>query len=347
MNKRGAQVVGFFLVSSAWPAFGQTDLERATAREAADTGRTAYDAGRYEQAVDSFSRAQQLVQAPTHLLYLARAQTKLGRLVAAHESYLKITRETLPPKAPKAFVEAQRAAEHELEAVDARLPSVTVAVQGKPMVGVGVQLDGADLPGAMIGIPLPLDPGRHVFSATATGGDSAPVTITLAEGGKETVMLTLRPTGPASALGVGEPRTIPPVAPPNADRSSSPNSGLRIASYVSFGIGAVGLGLGTAFVLKSGTTRDAANNLYDACASAGSDGRCTDLSQRAAIESKDNDADSQRNVGIGALIAGGVGVTAGVIFLVASSGRSHASESSGLHVMPTFGLRSLGLVGTF
>src|SRR5436190_24014691 len=94
------------LLLSSTAAFAQTDLERATARDAANSGRSAFEAGQYEKAIDSFSRAESLVHAPPHLLFLARSQAKLGRLIGAHETYLKITRETLKPNAPKAFSDA-------------------------------------------------------------------------------------------------------------------------------------------------------------------------------------------------------------------------------------------------
>ncbi|MEO6603218.1 MAG: hypothetical protein ABIQ16_25260, partial [Polyangiaceae bacterium] len=154
------------LLLTASLAHAQTDLERATARDAANNGRGAFDAGQYEKSIDSFTRAESLVHAPPHLLFLARAQAKLGRLVAAHETYLKITRETLKPNAPRAFRDAQAAAELELPALDARLPYVTVTLQGAPSDGVTVQMDSTSLPAAMIGIPLPADPGQHTFKAS-------------------------------------------------------------------------------------------------------------------------------------------------------------------------------------
>src|SRR4051812_11987805 len=147
---------GISLILAPSAAFAQTDLERAAAREAADNGRTQFEAGRYAEAIDSFSRAQQLVAAPPHLLFLARAQVKMGKLVEAHENYIKITRETLPPKSPKAFVDAQSAAERELELLESRIPSVTIAVQGAPATAVSVLMDGATLSAAMIGMPLPV-----------------------------------------------------------------------------------------------------------------------------------------------------------------------------------------------
>ena len=336
---------GILLILAPIPALAQTDLERAAAREAADTGRSQFEAGRYAEAIDSFSRAQQLVPAPPHLLYLARAQAKIGKLVEAHENYLKITRETLPPRSPKAFIEAENAAEREIETVEARLPSVTIAVQGAPAGEVRVQMDGAPLSAALVGIPFPVDPGQHVFEARGTSAQSAPVTITLAEGGKETVMLTLRASAP--------PTTTEPVAHSSATFTSDPlvsdtphgnGVGLRVGSYVAFGVGAVGLGVGVYYLVKSGNTREPATKLYDSCSNTAAG--CSPLqSQIAPI---DAEADKQRNIGIGALVVGGVGVATGVTLLVLSASHSTATATHATpHVTPVFGFRSVGLVGTF
>lgn len=341
---------GISLIFAPSLAFAQTDLERAAAREAADAGRAQFEAGRYAEAVDSFSRAQQLVAAPPHLLFLARAQVKLGKLVEAHENYIKITRETLPPKSPKAFVDAQSAAERELEALEARIPSVTIAVQGAPAASVSVLMDGATLSAAMIGMPLPVDPGQHVFEARGPSAQSAPVTITVSEGGKETVMLTLRPTAAdaarptqSSASPAGTTLSSDPLS--NGDTVHSSSSGLRVGSYVAFGVGAVGLGLGTYFLVKSGNTRDSANKLFDACDPTRS---CALNNQESQIIAKDHDADSQRNIGVGALVVGGVGVATGVTLLILSSRHGATSaHRDAPHVSPVVGFRSLGLVGTF
>jgi len=331
MRTISSLISGLTVFLAAQAAYAQTDLERATARDAANNGRAAFDAGQYEKAIDSFSRAEQLVHAPPHLLFLARAQVKLGRLVAARESYLKITRETLSAKAPKAFVDAQTAAEQEQGAVDARLPSVTVVLQGAPADGVVVQMDGTTLPAAMIGIPLPADPGQHVFKAS---GSATGTPVTPAAG-----------AAPTGAPAASTPASTEPVT---VDSSQVKGSGLRIASYVSFGLGAVGLGVGTFFILKSSSTRSESDKIYDDCRTGNPLGKCLDPIKQSQIRSKDSDADSQGKIGVIGLVGGGVGVIAGITFLVldASSGNKSAHQSTP-HVTPVFGFRSLGLVGTF
>jgi len=342
-------VLGALVLLGSTVAFGQTDLERSTARDAANSGRVAFDAGQYEKAIDQFSRAEQLVHAPPHLLFLARAQAKLGKLVAARETYLKVTREPLKPNAPKAFSDAQAAAEQELAAVMARLPYVTVTLQGAPADGVSVDMDGTTLPAAMIGIPLPTDPGQHVFKANGAASGE-PVTVNIVEAAKQTVVLKVQPTGASGAPPVAVGAPIAPGAgttsEPVADDRSQHGSGLRIASYASFGVGAVGLGLGTVFLLKAKSSNDDAGKLFDQCVAMNSSGNCGPL--RDEYEAKNSDAKTQNAIGITSMVVGGVGVAAGVTFLILdarNSGRS--ARQSTPHVTPVFGFNSVGLVGAF
>jgi len=365
MRRLSFLVSGAFLFTATL-AHAQTDLERATARDAANSGRAAFEAGQYEKAIDSFSRAESLVHAPPHLLFMARSQAKLGHLIAAHETYLKITRETLRPNAPKAFSDAQNAAEQELPSVDARLPYVVVTLQGASPEGVSVQMDSTALSAAMIGIPLPADPGQHVFKATGSAtGD--PVTVTLAEGAKQSVVLRVHSTGvraaaipaaapaatsvAAPATGTAAPPSSTSSPPPSdslsADTAAVHGSGLRIASYVSFGLGAVGLGGGTYFFLKSRTTGDEADKLYDQCRAVSAQGECGELRQQ--FEKKDSDANSQRTLGVVGLVVGGVGVAAGLTFLLIdlSSGSSKSAQNSAPRLIPVVGFETVGLAGTF
>ena len=352
-------ILGVSVLLAAPAVFAQTDLERATARDAANNGRAAFDAGKFDKAFDYFSRAEQLVHAPPHLLYMARAQAKLGKLVAAHETYLKISRENLPPNAPKAFIAAQASAEEERDAVDARLPSVTVTLLGAKGSDIVVQMDGTPLPAAMVGIPLPADPGEHTFETTGVSAKSEPVTIKLAEAAKQTVTLTLRSTGvaaPPLAAAAHPPANsavIPVSEPPRSEGAHtndapSKGAGLKVASIVSFGVGAVGLGLGSFFLLESSNTRNESDKIDSECKVMSPTGKCNNPIKQDQIYSKDNDADSQRKLGIVSMIGGGVAVLAGVAFLIADASTGNATAQHVTpHVTPVFGFRSLGLVGTF
>src|ERR1043165_2423473 len=74
-------------------ASAQSDEQRAAARALALEGSRACADSRWQECVNLFQRAESVVHAPPHLLYMARAEEKLGHLVRARELYLKITRE--------------------------------------------------------------------------------------------------------------------------------------------------------------------------------------------------------------------------------------------------------------
>src|SRR5882724_2546656 len=148
-------------------AFAQTDDDRAGARVAATEGVKASNEKRWADAADLFTRAESLVHSPVHLLYLARAQEKLGHLVKARENYTRVIREHLGADSPDAFKQAQTSAQQEAGGLDGRLAAITVKLDGEKGT-VTVTMDGEKVPPALIGLPLPVDPGSHVFQATGT-----------------------------------------------------------------------------------------------------------------------------------------------------------------------------------
>src|SRR5689334_22836717 len=161
-------VVGLVSVPSVVRA--QSDEQRAAARSLATEGATAFSEARFKDAVDLFGKAESLMHAPPHLLFLARAHAKLGQFVRAREAYLKITKETLAANAPKAFRDAQASAESEVREVEPKIASLTIRVEGGAgATDVGVMVDGAALPSVLVGLAQPIDPGTHRIEAGATG----------------------------------------------------------------------------------------------------------------------------------------------------------------------------------
>ena len=354
MRTRWLMGLGVLVCLHSGLAFGQSDMERAAARNAANAGRDAYENGRYEEAIESLTRAEKILHAPTHLLYMARSQAKLGKLVAARENYLKITHEVLPSNASKAFVEAQSAAQTERQALETRLPWVTITVQGPGASEATVKVDGEVLPASMIGVRLPIDPGEHQLQAVAASAQSAPTKLVLAEGANENVVLTAvasagKPSAPGATPGpLGVSTSGTPGTPITHDTSNSRRSALPAMAYASFGLGAVGLGLGTFFLAKSGSTRNDADQLYNSCSPKDPSAKCSDPPTITAIESKDRTADKQRNLGVASLIVGGVGVASGITFLIVDSKRGRAvARRASFHALPMVGFGSVGVVGSF
>jgi hypothetical protein len=318
----------------AAPVSAQSDEERAGARAAAEAGMKAFTEGRWSESIDLFSRAESLVNSPVHLLYLARAYEKVGRLVKAREHYFKVVNQQLPPDALDILKETHRSASEELHALEPRIPYVSVVVQGAGARDVVILMDGERVPQALVGVPRPVDPGEHKFQAFAEGMESAPNTVTLSEGRQETLVLTVVATShpPPGAAAQG---------PPEEDRPpESGANGMKIAGFVSLGVGVVGLGVGTLFGLKALSKRSDADDLADTCTGTG----CRpEVAQR--VERLDDEATSANTLSIVGFAVGGVGIGAGVTLLLLSGGGSAEARAPG--VEPWVGLGSAGLRGRF
>jgi hypothetical protein len=119
---------------------------------------------------------------------------------------------------------------------------------------------------------------------------------------------------------------------------------LRIGSYVGFGVGAVGLALGTVFVLKSASNRKDAD-----AAAAALEAQCGNSCDAESPEAKnvaelDDKARSARTLGIVGYVVGGVGVAAGVTLFVLSTQKD---EPRSAFVAPYVGLGAVGVRGAF
>ena len=346
------------LFASASTAWAQTDEQRAGARSLATEGAQAFNEGRFKDAVDLFSKAESLVHAPPHLLFMARAHAKLGQFVKAREAYMKIVKEQLPPNAPQAFRDAQATAEEERKQVEPHIGRLTIKVEGAEAANdLNVAVDGQPVPNVLLGVPQPMDPGNHTVTATATGLKAAPATVSLKDAGQGAVTIRMESDGSAPPP-VATPATTPtpttsvdlgPPQPPH-DTGAGKGNGLRIGSYVSFGVGAVGLALGTVFVLKSSSNRKDADKATtelerSGCSTSGGHPACDATSPQAIkVADLDKDAKNAQTIGIIGYVVGGVGVAAGVTLFVLSTKKNRESAA---YVAPYVGPGAFGLRGAF
>ena len=197
-----------------------SDSERAAARQLFTEGNELQNAGKYEEALDKFQRAQRVFSAPTNLLRIAQCQAMIGKIVEAAETYRTLIRTPLPASAPAAFSQAVEQAKVELGQVEPRVPTVKLEVSPTNVPNLQVQLNGQTLNSALIGEPLPLDPGTHKFLVFAPGYASSEQSITLKERDKKVLTFALRSTG-GVAYGPGGAAPLPNPA----DDAQKPNGG--------------------------------------------------------------------------------------------------------------------------
>jgi tetratricopeptide (TPR) repeat protein len=362
-----AFTLGLCLTIVPSTVFAQTPEERAGARSAARSGLQAFEGGKYADALDLFTRAENLVHAPTHLLYIARANLKLGRLVRAQEAYQQLIREKLAANAPQPFRDAQQSAEQELAAFEARIPMITVKVTGITDTSqLQVTMDGKTIPSALVGIPYPTDPGTHKFAAIAPGYSASPIDRTIAESARDQIELKLKVdpnAAPVATTATGKgpttsttssssPSETPAKAGPTAQSvdftaKPEPHSNTnRILAYSALGLGAVGVGAGIYFLLGRNSADDDATKKYEVCRV--QTGGCTKQEQ-GDIDSLDNKASTQGWLSIVSFSVGGLAAITGVTLLIVDGNKSSASNTVTPHsqVRVWAGPGSLGLTGKF
>lgn len=331
-------------------AFAQSEEEIAGARSAATEGVKAFREQRYNEALDLFRRAESVVHAPTHLLYMARAHRNLGQLVAARELYNKVVREKLGSGASQAFLDAQKQAGMEIREVEPLLAKLTVRVKlpggGQPVV----KMDEKEVASALVGVPMPVDPGTHRVEVAAEGYLPKATDIELEEGASESISVSLEPDPdyvPSAQPAQTDPEAVQATEPTGpADAGVEAGGGLTIPAYAALGVGALGLGAGVLFTVQSASKRSDADDKFRACQANGAGGECkVEDPLSDDIKRLDKDAGDLETSAIVGYAIGGVGIAAGVaLLLLDASGPSSASEPS---LSPYVGYHTVGVSGSF
>jgi len=186
---------------------------RMAARELAVSGAEAFDKQDFATALDHFQRAESLYKVPSISVMLARCLARVGLVVEAVDKYEETLRVPLDAGAPEAFQRAVADATTEVESARARVARLELRLPAGAPPGSEVTLDGRPVPPALLGVPKPVNPGRHRVSARAPGRAPYAAEVTLPEGGRQTVEIALEtasaPTPPAAAMGTTRHRASP------------------------------------------------------------------------------------------------------------------------------------------
>jgi hypothetical protein len=332
------------LVALVWTCqprlvFSQTPEERAGARAAADQGYDAFERGEWEAALDLFGRAESLVHSPVQVLYVARSNARLNRLIEAQEAYLRIVRETLPANAGAALKQAQQDAARELAALEPQLPLVSIEVEGGSNTEpLEVTQDGRVLPGALVGVTHPLNPGKHSWQARSGSRQSAIETRSVEPGSKLALKLTLSEAElELVAPKRVEPAPLPAAPAPLSAPGKSASRGPSPWVYAGLGVAAAGLGVGTGFLLQKSHLED---QIRRTCSAAG----CFATTEN--VERK-SDADRAGLISAVAYTAGGVGLAVAITLLLLPEPAQPQTGSAERHVQLWLGRNSAGFVGSF
>ena len=306
------------------PARAQSAADKETARSLMDQGDDLRKKGDLAGALERFKAADAIMHVPTTAMEVAKTQVALGRLVEARDTLAQIMNSVPTPREPPQFREARADAQTLDASLEARVPAVTVTVNGAPQSAtVSLSVDGVAVPAAVIGLPRRLDPGHHVFVAT-TSTQEGRAEIDVAEGEKKDVSITLatvaKPTAPTP-----EPVEAPPPVPESHRSYALP--------IVLFGIGGASLVAGA---ITGGIEIAQQSSLGTSCPN-----HVCPPSQYGALDG----ANTLATLSTITFIVGGVGVAAGVVALLL--GKPSARAATQAHVEPWIGLGSAGVRGTF
>jgi hypothetical protein len=335
--------------------------DTALARSLGSEGVQLADAGNCAAAIEKLDRAEKLYHAPTILGRLGECQVQVGKIVAGTENLWRVVREQLPPKAPKAFVDAQTRAQKVLDAALPKLAKLKIHVEAPPGASLSVTQDGEAVSSGALDLDRPADPGTHRVEASAPGYRTAHGETTLAEGGSGQISLRLEPdpnapVATAPPAGIGAPPNPGPGVPPGAappapgytpssggapvDADVSSGGSSKAPAFILMGVGVAGLAVGSIFgaqvLSKKSSLDELCKNGKEKCPS----------SAQGDIDSM-NTASTISTIGFA---AGGVALVTGVIVLLAtkSSGSADA-KTAPAHAMftPYVGPSSVGLSGSF
>lgn len=327
-------------------ASAQTDEEKAAARALAVEGAEAFQAKKYGETVDLVSRAEAVFHAPTHLLLIGRAQVALGKLVAARETFLKVTREQLAPNAPSVFKKAQQEAKEELAAIEPRIGSIRVTLTGPgaaEAAKVTVKLDETVVPSALVGVYRPIDPGKHAVTALVPGRDPVKQDVSFGDGEKKDISLEVQTATEAATTGPTDGGQTPVGSGKTPDKPATGSSTLRLVGITGMALGGVGIVVGGVFTGLWSTKQNEADREFGKC-----NQPCTPALQDS-IKALDNAAAARGTIALTSLVAGLVlgGGGVALYMLGRKPADKPANKPAAAFVLPFITPNGAGLVGSF
>ncbi|HEY5376570.1 MAG TPA: hypothetical protein VIK01_22975 [Polyangiaceae bacterium] len=326
----GGGAVQFGLMSNA-QAEEDSAAETAAARTLAVDGLKLAQAGKCDEAIPKLDRAEKLHHSAIVLSRLGECEVSQGKLVEGTEMLRKVLREALPPNPSPALSKAYEHAQNTLDSAKPKIAGLTISVSAPQGTELHLTVDGQAVASTLLDSELPADPGDHVVEASATGFLKAASRVTLTTADKKTVTLKLEvdPNAPVPAVASATDDAKVGTAPPLAQNGAGPRAAVstppapqqdpsHAAAYVSFGVGLVGVGVGSAFGLIALTDK---HNLSG----------CTSNVCPASSRDSVDTAKRAGNISTIAFGVGGAGLLLGTVLYFSVGGSSETQAASHAH----------------
>jgi hypothetical protein len=232
-------VLGASLMTAAFaraddaPPAPHEDRGAAAAEALFRDGRAKMEAGDYAHACPLFSESLRLDATLGTLFNLATCEEYTGKLADAWERYGEVV-DRMPDTDERRVIAAERKA-----VLTRQLPWLTVVLSPAAPPGARVAHDGVELTGASLGVPLPVDPGRHEVIVRAPGCAPRLYVVELAKAQRRLLSVEAGTPGGDAAAG-----PMPAGASGGAPRT-------RTAGYVVGGAGLAAIAVGSVLGVRA------------------------------------------------------------------------------------------------
>jgi serine/threonine-protein kinase len=293
--------------------------DSAAALELFEEGRRLTAAGQYEQGCSKLLASYGLVPKLGTLLNLADCYEKVGKTASAWVRFTEAA--TLADRAGQ--TERADFARNHLAALTPRLSRLVINVDMKSVEGIAVHRDGALVDAALIGTPVPVDPGRHTIEVGAPQKKTWTLAVDIEVDSAQPKIVDVPALEPDQAT-----RAAPDGSPaqplvPSADTKSS--GARRTSAMVVAGVGFGG-------IVASLVGGVIANAKYQESTRAG---RCTDDNKctPAGLQIRD-DAESIARVSTVLFIGGSLVAATGVVLFLTSPSPAAPAKTTSLSIGP-------------
>lgn len=307
----------------ATPAFAQSEAHNPAAAQALfDQGKSMMESNDFAGACPKLAESQRLDPAGGTLLLLALCHEKTGKTATAWAEFDEAAGQARTDKRQDregAAVEHEHVLEGKLTKVRIHVASGLPVAGGTALPAIEVRRDGILVGAAQWGLAVPVDPGPHVFEASAQGKVAWKSTVTVEGEGHVTDV---------DVPALLDAPTASPIATHelSAEKPRTQGTGQRVGAYVVGGVGVVAVGLASIFGVVAESNW---HNVQNTCPG----NACTNSS----VLDKANKAGNEADASTALFVVGGAALaTAAVLYLTAPSGAE-------VHVAPTVGRGAVGL----
>jgi len=237
MNAEGVRFAAALALVWWAGAAGAQTRDAAGAEWLFREGRTLMKEGDLAAACPKLAESLRFDPAVGTLMNLAECEERLGHTASAWQRW-GAAADQLPAGDRRRSTALAKA-----RALEALLPRLTVQVKAE-VPGLVVVRDGLALGAASIGVPLPVDPGRHRIVASAPGHTPRSYEVTVESGGQQVVVV--EPVPPPTVVAAPVPTETLRQAPPPPERPRG-----RAIGWGLLAGGGLALGTGTYFGLQA------------------------------------------------------------------------------------------------